>query len=85
MEGLKKNTNPEDNRMPKSTVTHRQRMQRDERIRKAFLAGVPAAMIARRRGKSTRWVHKRLEAMGCPASAIRRMRSESNPAQPTPE
>lgn len=68
--------------MANTHVTHRQRVQRDERIRKAFLAGIPASAIARRRGKSTRWVYKRLEAMGSPASLVPRDKCCRLPNEP---
>jgi hypothetical protein len=54
-------------------TTREYRLERDQRILRAFVKGVSAREIARRRRKSRRWVYRRIEAMGLTVAELRRL------------
>jgi hypothetical protein len=54
-------------------TTIESRTKRDRRILTAFVKGMPAREIARRRRKSRRWVYQRIEAMGFNVAELRRL------------
>jgi hypothetical protein len=52
-------------------ATKESRLKRDRHMMAAFMRGVPAREIARRRKKSRRWVYQRIRAMGSTVSELR--------------